>query len=144
MDKIPKIEIKNLNKNSLVKIVNLYEELNKISIIDDINIKAINQDDDFKKQLLCIKIESIKSSIQENSYIDKKYIKNFTFYYYIDNTVKIYMNKYSKLIDLENILNDHNVKSLFIINKNKKKKLYMNEINNLELDITNCYFMYEF
>ena len=49
----------------MVKIVNLYEELNKISIIDDINIKAINQKDDFKKQLLDIKIESIKSSIQE-------------------------------------------------------------------------------
>ena len=77
----------------------------------------------------------------ENSYIEKKYIKNYTFYRYSEGLVKIYMNKECDLNDLKNILSIEKLDSLFIVSNGKKKKININEINDIKLNNLNYYFI---
>jgi hypothetical protein len=112
MTEIKKTELKYLSKESLLKLTNLYQDLNKIDIIDDINFKILNETDNFKKQLLDVRVESIILSMNEKTYTKKENIKNYTLYYYGDEYIKIYMNKKSILSELSNILIDKNIKSI--------------------------------
>jgi hypothetical protein len=68
----------------------LYEELHEKDIINEINIKFNNEKIIFKKNLIEIKIKSIKSDIEKVKYVEKKYICDCTIYYYKNKTIRIY------------------------------------------------------
>jgi hypothetical protein len=139
--KIKKIELKYLSKESLLKIMNIYQDLNKIDIIDDINFKILNENDNFKKQLLDVQIESIILSMNEKTYTQKENIKNYTFYYYGDEYIKIYMNKKSILSELSNILIDKNIKSISTVCNNKEVEINISQISSIKTNSTNLYFI---
>jgi len=139
--KIKKKELKYLSKESLLKLTNLYQDLNKIDIIDDINFKILNETDNFKKQLLDVRVESIILSMNEKTYTQKENIKNYTLYYYGDEYIKIYMNKKSILSELSNILIDKNIKSIWAVCNNKEVEINISQINSIKINLTNSYFI---
>jgi len=139
--KIKKTELKYLSKESLLKLMNLYQDLNKIDIIDDINFKILNETDDFKKQLLDVRVESIILSMNEKTYTKKENTKNYTLYYYGDEYIKIYMNKKSILSELSNILIDKNIKSIWAVCNNKEVEISISQINSIKINFTNSYFI---
>ena len=141
MIKIKKKELKYLSKESLLKLTNLYQDLNKIDIIDDINFKILNETDNFKKQLLDVRVESIILSMNEKTYTQKENIKNYTLYYYGDEYIKIYMNKKSILSELSNILIDKNIKSIWAVCNNKEVEINISQINSIKINLTNSYFI---
>ena len=141
MRKIKKTELKYLSKESLLKLMNLYQDLNKIDIIDDINFKILNETDDFKKQLLDVRVESIILSMNEKTYTKKENTKNYTLYYYGDEYIKIYMNKKSILSELSNILIDKNIKSIWAVCNNKEVEISISQINSIKINFTNSYFI---
>ena len=141
MTEIKKTELKYLSKESLLKLTNLYQDLNKIDIIDDINFKILNETDNFKKQLLDVRVESIILSMNEKTYTKKENIKNYTLYYYGDEYIKIYMNKKSILSELSNILIDKNIKSIWAVCNNKEVEINISQINSIKINLTNSYFI---
>ena len=99
-------------------------------IINDINKKYNEENDNFKKEIIKIKIKSIKSDLNKKEYKEKIIIGLFSIYYYENKSVKIYTNKTENFENIMKILKENKDWSMWIID-NKKKNTYI-LIENIE------------
>lgn len=131
-----------MDKTTLLKLLNLYEEISNKNLIDEINKKYNNEIDEFKKELIKIKINSIKSEINKKKYKDKKNKDNINLYYYDNNTVKIYTKDVNnaKLIEL---ISSIKIEKIFYISNNSKKEININNIKELNLSKKDSYLWIE-
>ena len=114
----------------MIKVINLYEELMEKDIINDINKKYNEETDNFKKEIIKIKINSIKSDLNKKEYKEKIIIGVFSIYYYENKSVKIYTNKIENFENIMKILKENKDWYIWIIG-NKKKNTYI-LIENIE------------
>jgi hypothetical protein len=108
-----------LNKITLIKIINLYEELTEKDIINDINKKYNEEINNFKKEIIKIKLNSIKSDLNKKQYKEKTIVGIFSLYYYENKSIKIYKKDIKKSENIIKILKENkNWKVSFVKNKN--------------------------
>lgn len=92
-------------------------------IINDINKKYNEETDNFKKEIIEIKINSIKSDLNKKEYIEKIIIGAFSIYYYENKSVKIYTKKIENFENIIKILKEN--KNWYISIIVNKKKTYI-------------------
>lgn len=89
-------------------------------IINDINKKYSEETDNFKKEIIEIKIKSIKSDLNKKEYKEKIIIGVFSIYYYENKSVKIYRNNIENFENIMKILKKNKDWSIRIIDDKKK------------------------
>ena len=140
LKEINKKKIINLKKESLIKLLSLYEFVKKKSIIDEIIEEKEYINESTEKAILNIRLMSLENSLKE-SYFKKNEKENFVIYYY-KNEIVIYFKKETNKEELKNIIEENDIKKndkLVIIRKGENKKIKMksdkleeNIINNIE------------
>ena len=140
LKEINKKKIINLKKESLIKLISLYEFVKKKSIIDEIIEGKEYINESTEKTILNIRLMSLENSLKE-SYFKKNEKENFVIYYY-KNEIVIYFKKETNKEELKNIIEENNIKKndkLVIIRKGENKKIKMksdkleeNIVNNIE------------
>jgi len=104
-----KFDYTKFDRINLIKIINLYEDINEKDLLIEIKNKINNQTNDFKKKILFIKLESITTEYSKKKYIDKIKYKEFVLYYYANNTIKVYINDINNIKALFDILNTNSI-----------------------------------
>jgi hypothetical protein len=136
------LDLNLLDRGVLIKIINLYQDLSKIVISDELINIYEREEDNFKKELILIRINSILSDINKKKYIKKEIHKGFFIYYY-ENYTNIYIKNKNAIEKIMNNINDIEHDSIYIIEKEKnsyiKKKIenisfLEKEINNLKIE----------
>ena len=133
LNKLEKVDIKNLNKESLLKLIDLYDTVSGSNIINIIanHIKKIQNDETLKK-IFDIKINSLLNEISTKKYIKKIDHKSFTRYVYETHSC-MYMKNFSDTTEIVNELIEINPKEIMLFHKNKRKLL--TEINKDTINI---------
>ena len=124
-----KFDYTKFDRINLIKIINLYEDINEKDLLIEIKNKINNQTNDFKKKILFIKLESIITEYSKKKYIDKIKYKEFVLYYYANNTIKVYINDINNIKALFDILNTNSIFEGWINSKKKKKKIVFDSNN---------------
>ena len=110
-----KIIYNNLDKKTIIEIINLFEECLNKEIWNEITLSIENEKDNFKKEIKLIKLNTILSKTKKK-YIKKENLLNFTIYYYA-NFIKIYKNLNAKNEDIIQIFEIKKWKKEILSNK---------------------------
>lgn len=119
IEKFSKIEYSKLDKQSLIKILNLYEEITQTDIKAKIVGQLEKETNNFKNEIIVTKIESILLSTSVIKYKTKAEFGDYSIYYY-DNYIKIYIKPSVSLEKLYEKINQIDYKDVTLL-KTKNK-----------------------
>lgn len=128
IDKIKKIRINSINKECLIKIINIWEYITENDIIKNIENSIKKEMNDYKLSIIEIRLDSILEEIKKKNYIEKTENKYYTSYIY-DLNETLYIKEFDDDIIFKKIENmkyeDVKLYSDNILIKKKKKKIYI-------------------
>jgi len=133
---IENIEINNINRECLIKIIKTWEYLNNNNIVKDIKNKIDNESNEYRLRIIEIRLESIIEEFKKKNYLEKTENKDFILYKYEEYEVM-----YIKNLNIEKIIKkiekmEYNFLKLYnekkIIKKIKKNNIKENDLYEID------------
>lgn len=79
---VENIEISNVNRECLIKLIQTWEYLNNDNINKNIKNEINNEKSEYKLKIIEIRLESIIDELKKKNYVEKTENKDFTLYKY--------------------------------------------------------------
>ena len=126
-----------LDKKTIIKLINLYKDLSKLNIIEEIITIANKENDKFLKELIDIKINSIITDLSTKKYIKKEEGNDFSVYYY-ESTIRLYIKESLSKEYFKKLILKLEFKHTYIIMKKIKYDFNINDLNEINYLYTNA------
>lgn len=135
IDKIKKIKINSINKECLIKIINVWEYISENDILKNIENSVKKEINDYKLSIIEIRLDSILEEIKKKNYIEKTENKYYTSYIY-DQNETLYIKELDNDIILKKIENmKYEEVKLYndniLIKKKKKKSISIKDLEKI-------------
>ena len=126
------IELDKLDKKSLIKLINIYQEISDTNIIKFTKENIIKEKNNFKRELMDIRINSLISDITSIKY-ENKIIDEILSIYYYKSHITIYPNKKIDQLNFLESISKIKYKKIWLIDKkNFKKKIEIKDANDID------------
>lgn len=126
------IELDKLDKKSLIKLINIYQEISDTNIIKFTKENIIKEKNNFKRELMDIRINSLISDITSVKY-ENKIIDEILSIYYYKSHITIYPNKKIDQLSFSESISKLKYKKIWLIDKkNFKNKIEIKDANDID------------